>query len=68
MSIALFAIIGATIKAGVAYWICFSLYCMVWATRFVSNLGDLLKDEEEAEVMKELLKELEEATNNENQT
>lgn len=60
MSIALFAIIGATIKAGAAYWICFSLYCVVWATRFVSNLGDLLKDEEEAEVMKELLKELEE--------
>lgn len=27
MSIALFAIIGATIKPGVAYWILFGFYC-----------------------------------------
>lgn len=26
MSIVLFAIIGATIKVGVAYWICFGLF------------------------------------------
>lgn len=26
MSIVLFAIIGTTIKAGVAYWICFGLF------------------------------------------
>lgn len=26
MSIVLFAIIGATIEAGAAYWICFSLF------------------------------------------
>ncbi len=30
MSIALFAIIGATIKAGAAYWFYFSLYCVAW--------------------------------------
>lgn len=28
MSIVLFAIIGATIKAGSGYWICFALYCL----------------------------------------
>lgn len=27
MSIVLFAIIGATIKAGVGYWICFAVFC-----------------------------------------
>lgn len=27
MSIVLFAIIGATIKAGTAYWVCFGVYC-----------------------------------------
>ena len=27
MSIVLFAIIGASIKAGVAYWICYGLLC-----------------------------------------
>lgn len=27
MSIALFTIIGATIKAGAGYWICFGFYC-----------------------------------------
>ena len=29
MSIVLFAIIGATIDAGVAYWICFGCYCTI---------------------------------------
>lgn len=29
MTIVLFAIIGATIKAGVAYWICYAMLC-VW--------------------------------------
>lgn len=27
MSIILFAIIGSTIKAGAAYWICFGIFC-----------------------------------------
>ena len=27
MTIVLFAIIGATIKAGTWYWICFGVYC-----------------------------------------
>lgn len=29
MSIVLFAIIGATIKAGTWYWICFGMFCAV---------------------------------------
>ena len=29
MSIVLFAIIGATIKAGTGYWICFAAFCMI---------------------------------------
>ena len=29
MSIVLFALIGATIKAGAAYWICFSIHCVL---------------------------------------
>lgn len=44
MSIALFAIIGATIKAGAAYWICFSVFCMIWAVRFFCKLFGLFKD------------------------
>ena len=28
MSIVLFAIIGATINAPVAYWVCFGFYCL----------------------------------------
>ena len=35
MSIALFAIIGATIKAGVGYWICFSVLCLFRLIKFV---------------------------------
>lgn len=29
MSIVLFAIIGSIIEAGVAYWICFGVYCFI---------------------------------------
>ena len=38
MSIVLFAIIGATMKAGLAYWICFSFYCLCWVIKFFANL------------------------------
>jgi uncharacterized membrane protein len=38
MGIALFAIIGATIKAGVDYWICFSVYCLIWLIQLVAKL------------------------------
>lgn len=33
MSIVLFAIIGATMKAGLEYWICFSFYCLFWVIK-----------------------------------
>lgn len=29
LSIAMFAIIGANIDAGTAYWICFGVYCVI---------------------------------------
>lgn len=35
MSIVLFAIIGATINAGTAYWVCFSVYCFIKLVLFV---------------------------------
>ena len=41
MAIALFAIIGATIKAGIAYWICYSLFCVFW---FIKVIAELMKD------------------------
>lgn len=41
MSIVLFAIIGATIHAKTAYWICFSIYCCI---RVAAAVYDALKD------------------------
>lgn len=38
ISIALFAIIGATIKAGVAYWILFSIYCVCQAVKLAGAI------------------------------
>lgn len=35
LSIVLFAIIGATINAGVAYWICFGLYCVFRVVKII---------------------------------
>ena len=32
MSLVLFAIIGATIKAGAWYWICYTVYSIIKAT------------------------------------
>ena len=38
MSIVLFALIGASINAGVTYWICFSIYCMLKVINFFLNI------------------------------
>lgn len=38
MSMVLFAIIGATIKAGVAYWICYGIYCTIAVLKMVISL------------------------------
>lgn len=38
MSIVLFALIGAAIKAGTAYWICFSVLCLFKVIEIVGNL------------------------------
>ena len=38
MSIALFAIIGATINANVWYWICFGLYCAFRVTMAIAEV------------------------------
>lgn len=40
MGIVLFAIIGATIKAGVAYWLCFSAYSF-W--KLIKGVGYIVK-------------------------
>lgn len=37
MSIVLFAIIGATIKAGVGYWICFAAFCTWKVARIIAR-------------------------------
>ena len=37
MSIVLFAIIGAGIKAGVGYWMCFATYCVIWLIKTIAN-------------------------------
>jgi hypothetical protein len=45
MSIVLFAIIGATIKAGVGYWVCFAWYCVLDLISFICKiLGKILTD------------------------
>ena len=38
MSIVLFAIIGATINAGTAYWICFSVFCVFKAITLIAEV------------------------------
>lgn len=35
MDIVLYALIGAHINAGVAYWICFSVYCAIRLARAI---------------------------------
>lgn len=40
MGIVLFAMIGAAINAGVAYWICFALYCIEKIIRLLANLAN----------------------------
>lgn len=40
MGIVLFAMIGAAINAGVAYWICFALYCVEKIIKLLVNLAD----------------------------
>jgi len=45
MSIALFAIIGATIKAGTAYWLCFSGYCVLKAITFICGIIKKLEED-----------------------
>ena len=44
MSIVLFAIIGAAIKAGTAYWICFGVYCAIGLIDFICKLYDKFND------------------------
>lgn len=38
MSIVLFAIIGAKIGAGAAYWICFGVYCAIKAVQAIAEV------------------------------
>lgn len=38
MSIVLFAMIGVAIKAGIAYWICYGVYCTIAVLKMILNL------------------------------
>lgn len=40
MLIVLLAIIGSTIKAGVAYWVCFEFYCAISVIQAVGKMLD----------------------------
>ena len=42
MSILLFALIGAYIKAGVAYWICFSIHCLIKVILIFAEVAEKL--------------------------
>lgn len=44
MSIVLFAIIGATIKAGAWYWICFGGYCLLKFIELILAIVEALND------------------------
>lgn len=44
MSIVLFALIGAAIEPGLAYWICFGVYCMAKATIAISKFLKVASD------------------------
>lgn len=46
MSIVLFAMIGAMLDAGVAYWIIFGCYCVGWFCKFLINLGKQMEDKQ----------------------
>ena len=45
MSIALFAIIGVTIKAGTAYWLCFSGYCVLKGISLIYTIVKAVKED-----------------------
>ena len=40
MSIALFAIIGATIEAGTAYWLCFAGFCVLDVIHLIVKIAE----------------------------
>lgn len=44
MGIVLFAIIGATIKAGAGYWICFTVYCLIKAAKYIAYASKILDE------------------------
>lgn len=44
MGIVLFALIGSAIEAGLAYWICFGIYCLAKATIFMSKFLKAVSD------------------------
>lgn len=41
MAITLFAIIGATINAGVGYWICYGIFC---AVKLFTAIKEVMKE------------------------
>lgn len=45
MSIVMFALIGAAIHGGTAYWICFSLFCVFAVLRAIMKVREEAKNE-----------------------
>lgn len=43
MSIVLFAILGATLKMGTAYWICFGCFCFIKVCNLVDAISKACK-------------------------
>lgn len=40
MSIVLFALIGAKLGMGTAYWICFSIFCVFKAVELIGSISN----------------------------
>lgn len=46
MSIVLFALIGASLEAGLAYWICFGVFCMFKILKFILDFMKTIKEDD----------------------
>ncbi len=44
MSIVLFAMIGVAIKVGIAYWICYGVYCTIAVLKVLKMILNLVEN------------------------
>lgn len=45
MTIVMFALIGAAIQGGTAYWICFSLFCVLTVIKAIMKIREEAENE-----------------------